>query len=539
VYANPLGTTNCYFAGGASTVTKGSNYEQSSTPGGVCGFGGGGPGVGTDFVLSGDPHLEALANNGGATKTRLPTPTGGNQSPLIGAITNDHCYDDGAANVSTDQRDRVRPFFATANCTIGAVESDQGVTNPTGTFTSVPPQRILDTRNATGTLVPPGAFGPQQTKNLQVTGGITTVPSNGVEAVVLNVTATGPTANGWLTLFPKGGTLPTASNLNFTAGQTVPNLVVVKVGKVAPDTESWVSINNTGGNAAAGSVNVIADVVGYYADATVNYNPAGKFTSVTPTRVVDTRDGTGGLHTFAPNEHQTMHLQAAPGAIPATATAAVLNVTATNPSRAGWLTVFPTGGSIPNASNLNFSAGQTVPNLVVVKLPANGDVDIANTDVPTLPQPSSGTVNVVADLVGYFDTTVSTVIPMAPQRILDTRNGTGGPAGAVAPNGTVTVDPRTANGLPPAGSYTGVIVNVTATGPTQPGWLTVYPSDVPTNNPPTASNLNFVAGQTVPNLVQIGVGADGKFKIGNTVFPAQTPASGSVHVIVDIVGFYR
>src|SRR6185369_4025281 len=107
----------------------------------------------------------------------------------------------------------------------------------------------------------------------------TTVPDAAVEAVVLNVTATAPSAAGWLTLFPKGATLPTASNLNFLAGQTVPNLVVVKVG-----TGGAVSINNTGGNPAAGTVHVVADVVGYYTDTTLP-NAAGKFTGVAPSRI--------------------------------------------------------------------------------------------------------------------------------------------------------------------------------------------------------------------------------------------------------------
>ena len=83
-----------------------------------------------------------------------------------------------------------------------------------------------------------------------------------------------------------------------------------------------------------------------------------------------------------------------------------MNVTATAPSANGWLTVYPTGAAFPNASNLNFLAGQTVPNLVVVKgRGPDGQVDITNTDVPTLPHPASGTVHVVGDLIGYFDTT--------------------------------------------------------------------------------------------------------------------------------------
>ena len=50
-------------------------------------------------------------------------------------------------------------------------------------------------------------------------------------------------------------------------------------------------------------------------------------------------------------------------------------------------------------------------------------------------------------------------------------------------------------------------MNVTVTDPTWDGYVTVYPGDVADR--PTASNLNFVAGQTVPNLVTVKVPASG------------------------------
>jgi hypothetical protein len=89
--------------------------------------------------------------------------------------------------------------------------------------------------------------------DLSVTG-VGGVPAGGVTAVVLNVTVTAPTAEGWLTAWPAGVTKPTASNLNFVPGQTVPNLVVVKVG--------------AGGKVSffksSGTTHMIADVVGWY-----------------------------------------------------------------------------------------------------------------------------------------------------------------------------------------------------------------------------------------------------------------------------------
>jgi len=205
--------------------------------------------------------------------------------------------------------------------------------------------------------------------------------------------------------------------------------------------------------------------------------------------------------------------------------------------------VFPADQALPTASNLNFVAGQTVANLVVVKLGQGGGnagkVKINNTGGNA----NAGTVHVVADVVGYYMPTgpsATNLTPFAPQRILDTRNGTGVPGGShapVGPNATITVNPQNATGIPPVGAYSGVIVNVTATGPTKQGWLTAYPSD---QTVPNASNLNFKAAQTVPNLVKIKVGADGMFKITNTGTPSNPqPSSGTVHVIVDIVGYFQ
>ena len=118
-------------------------------------------------------------------------------------------------------------------------------------FHPLTPSRVLDTRLGNG--APAAAIGPGATLQLQVTGR-GGVPSTGVSAVVLNVTATQPTAPSYLTVFPSGQPVPMASNLNFLAGQTVPNLVVAKVGS-----NGQVSIYNP-----AGAVHVIADVAGWY-----------------------------------------------------------------------------------------------------------------------------------------------------------------------------------------------------------------------------------------------------------------------------------
>ena len=244
-------------------------------------------------------------------------------------------------------------------------------------FTGLTPARILDTRNGTGHS---GKVGPGQTVNLSVDsqGGL---PASGIQAVVINVTVTNPDAPSFVTVFPAGGSTPLSSNLNFTANETVPNLVVVKVG-----TGGQISFTN-----AAGNTDLVADVVGYYDNTPTG--SAGKFTGLAPARILDTRNGTGHSGKVGPG--QTVNLSVdSQGGLPASGIqAVVINVTVTNPDTPSWVTVFPAGGSTPLSSNLNFTANETVPNLVVVKAGANDQISFSN---------QFGNTDLVADVVGYF-----------------------------------------------------------------------------------------------------------------------------------------
>lgn len=101
----------------------------------------------------------------------------------------------------------------------GAALLLDGAATAAGTFTSLPPSRVLDTR--TGTGAPKAKLAPHGTVTLRVTG-TGGVPTTGVAAVVLNLTVTDPTAGGHITAHPAGTTPPTASNLNFTPARPSP-----------------------------------------------------------------------------------------------------------------------------------------------------------------------------------------------------------------------------------------------------------------------------------------------------------------------------
>jgi hypothetical protein len=391
------------------------------------------------------------------------------------------------------------------------------------TFHGQSPQRVLDTRpggsTVDGSASGIGAVPAGGTIHVPLAsrGGI---PAAAVGAVALNVTVTGATDAGYLTVWPKGAPQPTASNLNFVAGQTVPNMVVVKLGD-----DGSASFFNGG----TGSVHVIADVLGWF--------PTGaSYTGLTPARLLDTRPGAptvdgvgagGGAVAGGATLDVTV---AGRGGVPGAAAAVALNVTATNPLGAGYLTVWPTGAARPTASNLNFVAGQTVPNMVIVPLGAGGQVSLFNG--------AGAASHVIVDVLGWFPAGDS-FTGLTPARLMDSRDGGS------------TIDARFAGGRPadealdynlvvagrggvPYGAGA-VALNVTVTNPNRPGYLTVKPQGAVT---PTASNLNFEAGQTVANMVLVPLGGNGQITLVLSDAAPDGLLENDTDVIVDVLGWF-
>ena len=365
-----------------------------------------------------------------------------------------------------------------------------------GAFAPLSPARIVDSRNNTGAA---GPVAGGRTVDIQVTGR-GGVPVTGAAAVVLTVTATAPTAPGYLSVFPAGAARAQVSSLNFIARQTVANLVTVRLGAGGK-----VSLFN----GSAGTVQVLADVAGYYLAGAATQ--PGTFTPVVPARLLDTRPA--GVAALS----RTTVGTAARSPIPAGGyDAAVLNVTAVQPAAAGFLTAYAANLTTPpTASNLNFPAGRTVPNMATVPVDGSGKVLLYNG--------SRGRTNLLADVAGYYRSGTRTdrgaFTPRTPARILDTRSSGKVPAGSAIALPIAGV---------PAGS-SAVVLNVTVVQATAPGYLTVYPSDRST---PQASNVNFVAGLDVADQVIVPIGADGKVVLLNS-------SAGATDLIADVAGYIR
>ncbi|WP_329496585.1 hypothetical protein [Kitasatospora herbaricolor] len=389
-------------------------------------------------------------------------------------------------------------------------------TAPAG-YVPVNPIRAYDTRNSfLTTWASYSPMGPDENLTVPLapyTGHMPPARANVVPAdataVVVNVTATAPTTDGYLSLSAMAGaprTVPTTSSVNFTVGQTVSNLVTVPVAQN-------VSVPGSGGDQHlptinvynhTGATHVVIDILGYYQPGA-----AAKYEPTTPTRLLDTREGSGTK--LGPDTSRGLVVGREDLGTRG-ATAVVLNVTVTDPDADSFLTVFPPLQFVPSTSNINFAPGRTVPNQVVVPLNYGDKINLYN---------HVGSVHVIVDLVGYYGPTGHGLYSaIAPARLLDSRTS----GGRRPPYSSTTVPVAGAAGIP--AEATAATLNVTATEPDTAGHLVVHPAGTPL---PNTSNVNFTAGGTSANGVTATLGGGG-VEVDNR--------SGATHEIVDVTGWF-
>ena len=388
----------------------------------------------------------------------------------------------------------VAPALVGRSSVAGAVDI---TSNTAGTFIPVAPTRVVDTRIGLGASAAMSGGG---TTDFAVTG-VGGVDPGGAGAVLVNLTVAQASAPGYLTAFAAGGTVPATSNVNFGPGESVANLAVVSL-----DGAGRIALYN----GSAGTVQVVVDVEGYFSAGT----PTAGFASVAPTRVLDTRTTASPM----PAGGRVTTAVSGQAGVPAGATAAVVNLTVTQPASFGYLTAFADGSAVPPSSNLNFAAGQTVPNMAVVPLGADGRITIVNG--------SSGAAHVVVDVEGYLvgdPSIVGTFGTETTYRAVDTRMS-GNP---VAAGGHVSVEVAGVGGVPAVG-VSSVLVNLTATQGQSFGYLTAFDDG---GSPPATSDLNYSAGTTIANTAVVPVAADGRIEISNG-------STGTVNVIVDVQGYF-
>ena len=415
-----------------------------------------------------------------------------------------------------------------------------------GEYHPLTPERIFDSR-PTSPINDVSPFGPKNqgpadpTFDLQLLGlGGVPGSTDDVLAVAVSITIVGPTSIGFLSAYPTGAP-GTSSLLNFAAGQTIPNLAIVRGGTGGKLT---IAINGS----QVGKANVLVDVLGWFSTSSYNAGTPGDLTDergarlivVNPARLVDTRNGGGVANPLGPNSQRTVNFWGASAAgttIPndPSVVGALVNLTAVEPTANTFMAVLPDlPVGVPPTSSLNISAGRVQANLVMVPVGADGAIHIYN---------SAGNTNFIVDVMAYLqtganvDTRSGRVIPLtSPYRSLDTRQAAWGgvPLGPgqaedwsfAAFAGSVNI------GNESVGNQIALLGNLTNAGTArqfpsvsvEPGFLTVYPADIATT--PNISNLNSYESVPVPNMALIKYGPNQTVRVFN--------ARGYSHYILDV-----
>jgi hypothetical protein len=475
-----LGAPVTVFSGTASTVAAPLNLAAAALPGGVAEL---------SLIIDAAGGSISFHECGRSIAPPAVSAIGGTTTTMfVPQFANGVCVSSLAGLV--DLTVRVNGAFAAATAP-GALAKTYVfdiIAQSAPGFVPITPTRLFDTRSTT-----------QREAGTVYRYDFNSVVPAAARAVTMNVTAVNATGAGFVTVFPCADGQPTASNLNVTAGVTVPNLVTVGLGS----TRAVCFFTSV-------ATHLLADLAGWY-----ERGAGSGFRAQNPVRLFDTRSGLR-------IEGGATYVLDVSGRVAGSPTAVSLNATVVDAGGNGFVTVYPCDDGLPTASNLNFVTGQTVANSVVVKLGASKRLCFYSS-APTHMLADLAGVYSASESVGFFDTT--------PTRLVDTRGG--GVAvcnirGQIGCNAGV-VDAKVLD-VAISGDPVAVTFNATVTRAIGSGFITAYPCDKPR---PTSSNLNFSDGDTVPNLVTVSASAT-----GHVCFFISASETGSVHLIVDLAGTF-
>ncbi len=361
------------------------------------------------------------------------------------------------------------------------------------------PARILDTRSGLG-----GRNGAMVAGTVIAVKLPSTVPVD-AKSVVLNVTGINAKGTTYLAVYADAF----SGSTNLTLTSTDPSASVAAV--VRMNSAHGFKLLNRLANTDA-----VVDVVGYFAAPTaadtLGYAP------VPPTRLFDTRYGTGAAKAkLTPN--QVIRVAVAGTApVPPGATAAVVNLTAIDETAPGYLMAYP--NSPGGTSSLDYRS-YARSNLAIVGLAADGSFKLQNRLADT---------DAIIDVVGYLSASApgKFVTLPAPLGVVDTRNGKGGRLGALSADASIAVDGGGRYEVPYAA--TAVWAGYDALGGRGTGYLTAYAGDA---DVPHTSNLNYSTGRSVANAVIANLAppsALSQYKTINRV--------AATHLTQDLFGYF-
>ncbi|MDA7773152.1 DUF5011 domain-containing protein [Pseudomonadales bacterium] len=465
----------------------------------------------TEFIEGSDPNVADTASN------RPPALTLNGSSTISLAIGT--AFIDPGATATDAEDGSLTVEVSEIDTSIAGIKTITYTTTDSGGLSATVTRTVV----VEATVTPPGTGIPVRLtpgkiielpvvdQTLSSSAGISQTVPAGATAASLNVTVVNPVAGGFVTVWPCGVTRPLSSNLNFVAGDIVPNGVIASIGS-----------NGSVCFYSSQESDLIVDIAGWFEGTA--------YTGATPTRLTDTRDGTGGFQgrtgainplTIKVTERSVADASGSATTVPTNIGAVALNVTVVSPVSGGFITVWPCDVVRPLSSNVNYVAGQIVANGVIAPVSADGTVCLF----------SQADTDIVVDLAGWFP--LASFTGSTPTRLADTRDGTGGRLGALVSTDELTVQVHginlTSNGQSVAvpTTATAAAINVTVVNPATSGFITVWPCGV---DRPLASNLNFVAGQIVANNVVAPIGNEGSVCVYS---------SAPADVIVDIAGWFN
>ena len=429
-------------------------------------------------------------------------------------------------------------------------------------FVAIDPVRVYDSRWTPP--IPGLELGPLANSTVTPTGravsvldgrsskGAVTQPNVvplGASAVAYNLTATGQTTSGFLSVTPGSTTsAPNASVINWTSPQqTRANGFISAI-----DAEGRLRVFG-GGN---GTTQFIVDIVGYYKPQIVTSSGDGSATMSQaavvpeqavfvalekPLRAYDSRwVGVPGVVTGAisgANSPRDISIKDSrdgsgavlqPDVVPAGATGVAYNLTVTGTTGTGYLAMAPGGQEEPPAvSTINWSPGITMANATSGKIAADRTMRVFAASGG-----AGGTSQFIVDIVGYFipiselpvGTEGARFVSLPPLRAYDSRFST--PSGPLDSSQPRTTSAALDRGVPDGS--TAVAFNLTITGNAGSGYVEVVPGGAASSG---TSTINWFAPTTIANGSVVGV---------NDAREQTSYVGGrfSTNYLIDIAGYF-
>lgn len=387
---------------------------------------------------------------------------------------------------------------------------------PAGNYHLATPTRVVDTRTGLGAA--PGTLDPGEQVKVKVAGAAG-IPATGVQAVVVNLGAVDAKSWGWLVAYPSGQARPATSSLNFRTGWTGSVTATVPVGADG-------TITVAGG---AGSAQLLVDIVGWYSAAGSTATGGTLLDPQDPYRLEDTRSNGGAVPGGSTRMEEFGFYDSAGSRLKAV----VANVTAVSgSSSSGYLTTWSGVGSRPIVSTLQYARGEISPNTTNIPVTYKSTDSLGNSRYSfAITATGSGSVDVLVDVVGFFTTAadgVGTVyVPMAPQRIADTRTGTGVAKGKRGTSSTANL--LMPGSLVTVGRTQAFVGNLTGAGATASTYQAIWSGTAPTDS----STVNIAPGRDRTNgSIVLTPKSDDGARLRYSVFNR----TASADFIVDMTG---